>query len=77
MAMDEKTHAAITSSGDLCYYLDDAPQIGWLSVRIEELRIIKSAVNATVEVKSGGFLRQARLCRRAAELFALDGQADC
>ncbi len=52
---DREDYAELTSSGEVRLFTSDSPQTHWLSVRIEGVKNLKTAPNATVEVKSAGF----------------------
>jgi hypothetical protein len=68
-------YARILPDGSLHVYLNASPDQRWSTVRIEGVKNIKEAVDATVEMKSGIFY-QKRIYRGVPLAFAMDGHAD-
>ena len=66
--------ARLLPDGTLHLYTNDSPDQHWLTLRLEGVKNLKGAANATVEVKSGAFYEK-RLYDNSALAFALDGRS--
>ncbi len=67
-------YARILPDGTVHIYTDSSPKQHWMSVRIEGVKNLKTAVDATVEVKSGPFY-QKRIYDGVPLAFATDDHA--
>ncbi len=68
-------YAQILPDGSLHVYLNASPSQRWVTVRIQGIKNIKTAVGATVEMKSGAFYDK-RVFEGVPLAFATDGHAD-
>lgn len=71
----QEDFAAISPSGDVLLSLGESAQTHWLNVRIAGVKNLKSAPNATVEVKSGSFFDK-RVYAGVPLSFALGSRAE-
>ncbi len=72
---NREDYALILPDGSLHLYTNASADQHWLTVRINGIKNIKEAVDATVEMKSGAFYGK-RVYNGAPLAFALDGHAD-
>ncbi len=68
-------YVRLLPDGTLHLYTNDSPDQHWLAIRIEGVKNLKGAANATIEVKSGAFYEK-RLYDNSALAFSIDGRAD-
>ena len=52
---DDREDYATVAEGGIHLFTDDSPQAHWMEIRLEGVKNLKAAANATVEVKAAGF----------------------
>jgi tetratricopeptide (TPR) repeat protein len=68
-------HAELMPDGSVHLFLNASPDQRWLTVRIIGTKNIKTGIDATVEMKSGGYYEK-RIYQGTPLAFAVDGRAD-
>jgi len=72
---NREDYARILADGSLHLYFNASPAQSWINVRIQGIKNLKEAVDATVEMKSGAFYDK-RIYQGVPLAFAMDGRAD-